>query len=411
MDHKQILFLHLPLVDGQLESADTIENIVIGVYIPNGVMHEQIEEYGLSYCTDSLIYTSLEEADIFDHGANIHGATYYGYSEFLITAPPALWSEALRCLFAGIFGSNFNADQWKKVREETIIHIQKHKPNLWQRFWTAKDPSNRYASPISGSKETIIKIPIRKVSEWMRQYYELNQMFLCITGHWYVSMKEEIFDLLQPYKDILPKTEKILTHREIKKSEKDMVLPGREKAVELLLAFSCSISPEEVLSGEALCRRLEDILAKGPCKKIACRVELTIATEIILQIQCRVSKRLTFCVLCEIAKTIGNWGKEIDAPDFENLKNELWETYQALMNKPLEYNQFVGWNAIVGPWYNIDTLQSKELFFQAIKLEKMRSISARFFHVENLSIYLKGMKNEEAGIRLCEQFREMLTHI
>lgn len=408
MEPKQIIFI--PTAHARSNSANLLkrQDVIIGIYIPNGVMRERAHELGVSYCVDALIFDRLAEAEVFESQASVWGSTYYGYSEFLISASQNDWTDALRTILNYILYPKKDRESLANVQMELMLKLKKHIPSFWQRFWKALNPENRYAIPVSGTVETVPKLNPQLLSDWKQQYYQVQNMCFCVTGEWKPAMQEELASLIQAYEvATLTKLEHSPSTNEIP-SLNDIILCGRYKQVELVVAFLCRVGPEELLPGEALCRRLEDILDNQRYQDVTTRVEITIGEDSLFQIHCSVPATIAFQALQTIGTAIAHWDQEMTAMDLTELQTGLFKTYQDLFSNPEECNKFIGWNCTEGPWYDFNALQIKKTFHQKIQLDSMRMFKERVLRVENLVIYLHGAPNEIEGKMWCQRFREMI---
>lgn len=409
MEPNQIIFI--PPTHTRSDSADLMkrQDVILGVYIPNGVMEERAYEFGASYCVDALIFEHLAEADAFKSHASVSGSTYYGYSEFIITASQNHWTDALRTLLNYMLYPTNDRENLKDVQTELVLRLKKHTPTFWQRFWKAQNPENRYSEPISGTVESVPKLNSQLLTNWKQQYYQIKNICFCVSGEWEPAMQEKLVSFIQAYEvATLNRFEQSPCTNEIP-SINDIVLCSGNKQAELVVAFLCRVEPEELLPGEALCRRLEDMLRNQKWRDVSTWVEITIGKDSLFQIHCSAPETMTFQILQAIGVAIANWDQEMTAMDLEELQVGLWETYQELFKKPEDCNKFIGWNFMEGPWYDLNELQKRETFLKKIRLDSMRTFKKRFLRVENLVIYLNDAPSEAEGRVWCQKFRAMIS--
>lgn len=341
-------------------------SVLAGIYFPNGVMQENAENLGISYAVDGLLYEMLSDLN-FEGSAH----TFYGYSEFLLFLPRekavSSLKDAVNILLSPHFPPELLSD-WQAYQ----VTRGNNRDGFDAAYYPARFPNSRFAKPISGSAKDIQAHTIAGLARWHRQFYTEAHLYACITGCVTHEMIQQMMPLFS--QNDIPSLPKQRTSAAPAQAA-PCPAPHRGK-LDLVVAYPVEVEPAEIWNWEGVCcairALLEPVLA--PVGGVLRKPLLVLDSPPELRIRVQCLAKYAPALSSKIATVIRHSVEHIDHTEFERIRRELMESYGALSRDPVAWNRFLGWNAIMGPWYDPKSIWHSDAFLDNVTLEGMQRI-------------------------------------
>lgn len=343
-------------------------SVLAGIYFPNGVMQENAENLGISYAVDGLLYEMLSDLNF-----KVSAHTFYGYSEFLLFLPwekaATALKDAMNILLSPHFSPELLAD-WQAYQATQV----KKRDGFDAAYYPARFPNSRFAKPIPGSAKDTQAHTIVGLAHWHHQFYTEAHLYACITG----CVTHELIQQMMPLfsQNDIPSSPSQKQWAPATPGQAVLCPAPHRGKLDLVVAYPVEVEPAEIWNWEGVCcairTKLEPVLSSVGGVLLGPLLVLDSPPELRIHVQClaKYAPALSRQIVTAIRHSI----EHIDQTEFERIRQNLMEAYGALSRDPVEWNRFLGWNAIMGPWYDPKSIWHSDAFLGSVTLEGMQHI-------------------------------------
>ena len=372
-------------------ACDSSESVTVGLYFPNGILHETARKTGIGNFVDVAIFERLSTEE-FLSDTRITGHTYYHYSEFLLTSSRKTWKEEFTKLADIILDPNINQNLVTKVQgalRQNLLGQDQDIDDLYNEQYYCL---SRLSKPIIGDDlETIKSFTVQEVQEYQRQYYALEKATLCVTGSASAEDVRWIYDT-NAQSDFAD----LKNQGYGKRGNSDIIIVKTDwNDSDILISFDCpETANSDFLLLEVFCCICEKILNRLSYQSdssFSCyekpKLYLDYATpKIIFKLTTKNNglKDIFQSVLPALQKEIHH----LDPVILSEAIDEVIDNYAFLTQNSSELNLWMGWNSMIGEPYDLKLLPFKDVLCKRVSLKGILQCLRQCIRSQNAAIAL-----------------------
>lgn len=337
-------------------------------------MRETPNQLGISYAVDGLLFEIIADRLSSNKHIKFTAHTFYGFSEYLIFAPCRCIAAAAETTLQILLNAKFDDRllfEWQQFKSSQPVS----RSDFDTAYYKTRCAKHRLAYPVSGNPQSILGVKLASLTAWYNQFYTADKVHICITGNFTPKIVQQLQFLrpLSTHPLQLPiQTDDPWTS--ISSSELNTTLP--QENASLVISYPLSSQMTDILNGDALCclikRQLSGVLEKFGATLNLPMLILDVLPELRIHVNCHT--KYLYILSESIISCIKTCARDIDSTTIDNIGKELMANYKNLYCDPADWNHFVGWNAIMGPWCDPVSLQSKKTFNKHVTLCGIRQV-------------------------------------